>query len=261
MPRAFKLVEPTDVTMDMHTTNVAMGILSNSVFSDERIIHSPTIALPKGIEANKRMKMDGLKLLAKLPNEAIPVAFFDPQYRGVLDKLAYGNEGKRRGQRRCALEQMDEQTIADFIKGIDRALMPSGHLFLWMDKFHLCNGFREWLDGTELDVVDLVSWDKGRIGMGYRTRRTTEYCIVLQKQPRRAKGVWRIHNIPDTWHEKTIANGKGHPHKKPIELQGELLAAVTNEGDMVLDPAAGDFTVLEAARIRGRNFIGCDLNG
>jgi len=85
---------------------------------------------------------------------------------------------------------------------------------------------------------------------------------VLQKQPRKAKGVWKIHTIPDTWLEKAAGNrGNGHPHKKPVALQAELIAAVSNAGDTVLDPAAGDFTVLEAAKRRGRNFIGCDLNG
>jgi len=231
-----------------------------NVFSGVRTVQSPRIAVPRGLKLDARMKMDGLKMLGKLPAGSIPVAFFDPQYRGVLDKLSYGNEGKARGKRRCALKQMNAQTIAEFIKRIDAALIPGGHLFLWVDKFHLCNGFREWFGGTGLDVVDLVNWDKGKIGMGYRTRRATEYCIVLQKQPRKAKGVWKIHNIPDTWREKA-SGGNGHPHKKPVDLQGELIAAVSNEGDIVIDPAAGDFTVLEAAKLRGRHFIGCDLNG
>ena len=95
--------------------------------------------------------------------------------------------------------------------------------------------------------------------MGYRSRCKTEYCVVLQKQPRKAKGVWKTHNIPDTWREKVTSDG--HPHKKPIKLQAELLAAVSNEGDIVIDPAAGDFTVMTAANNRHRNFLGCDLNG
>jgi len=233
-----------------------------NVFSGIRSVQSPRFAVPRGLKLNARLKMDGLKLLAKLPAESIPVAFFDPQYRGILDKMSYGNEGKGRSQRRCALQQMSEATIAEFIKRIDAALLPSGHLFLWLDKFHLCNGFRAWFDGSNLDVVDLINWDKGRIGMGYRSRRTTEYCLVLQKSPRKAKGVWKIHTIPDTWREKARnGNGNGHPHKKPVDLQAELIAAVSNAGDIVLDPAAGDFSVLEAAMQRGRNFIGCDLNG
>ena len=45
---------------------------------------------------------------------------------------------------------MTEATISHFVRGIDRALIPSGHLFLWVDKFHLCQGVRPWLNGTSL---------------------------------------------------------------------------------------------------------------
>ncbi|MCY4466304.1 MAG: DNA methyltransferase [Chloroflexi bacterium] len=201
--------------------------------------------------------MDGLHFLSLLPPDSIPVAFFDPQYRGVLDKLSYGNEGKSRGKRRSALLQMSEKIIAKFLQGIDRALIPSGHLFLWMDKFHLCQGFTHWLAGTRLDVVDMIVWDKGRMGMGYRTRRQSEYCIVLQKQPRRAKGVWKLHNIPDVWQEKKPSNG--FAHSKPVELQARLIAAVSDEGDMIMDPAAGSFSVMRASLDVGREFLGCDI--
>ena len=203
--------------------------------------------------------MDGLVFLSLLPEATIPVAFLDPQYRGVLEKLKYGNEGELRGKRRASLIQMSEETIVDFIRGIDRALLPSGHLFLWIDKFHLCQDFHGWFDGTGLEVVDLVTWDKGTFGMGYRTRRRAEYCVVLQKKPRRAKGVWKVHNITDIVLEKV--DRKAHPHAKPVELQAALMSAVSNESDFVIDPAAGAFTVLEAARRCGRRFLGCDIEG
>ena len=251
MPRKAKqLVEPIDTTMDT---------LTAAVFSAQRTVHAPPLALPDALKPNVRLKMDGLEFLSALPADAIPVAFLDPQYRGVLEKLSYGNEGKDRGKRRCAMEQMTDATIGRFVRGIDRALIPSGHLFLWVDKFHLCQGVRSWFDGTSLDIVDLVTWDKGTFGMGYRTRRRAEYCVVLQKQPRKAKGVWKIHNIPDVLQEQV--SRRNHPHTKPVDLQGELMAAVSHEGDFVIDPAAGSFSVLQAARNRRRTFLGCDLNG
>ena len=37
------------------------------------------------------------------------------------------------------------------------------------------------------------------------------------------------------------------------------IGAVTEPGDLVVDPAAGSFAVMHAARQLGRNFIGCDL--
>ena len=230
-----------------------------SVFSQERPLEAPALAVPSGLHLNARMKMDGLAFLRKLPAGSVPVAFFDPQYRGVLDKLRYGNEGAKRCRARCALTQMSEAIIGEFIRGIDAALMPGGHAFLWMDKFHLCSGFSDWLAGTRLAVVDLLTWDKGRMGMGYRTRRQCEYLVVLQKEPRRAKGVWTAHAIPDVVLEK--AERGGHPHAKPVELQGQLLCAVSNPGDVVIDPAAGGFSVLEACERHERNFLGCDLNG
>lgn len=230
-----------------------------TVYSNHRTVHAPLLALPKALKPNARLKMDGIEFLSKLPPDAIPVAFLDPQYRGVLEKLSYGNEGRSRGKRRCALKQMSEKTIGNFVRGIDRALMPSGHLFLWVDKFHLCQGVRPWLDGTALDIVDLVTWDKDTFGMGYRTRRRAEYCVVLQKQPRKAKGVWKIHTITDVTRERV--SQREHPHAKPVDLQSELLAAVSHEGDFVIDPAAGSFSVLQAALNRQRNFLGCDLNG
>ena len=232
---------------------------SASVFDGDRGPKAPRVALPKGLKLNARLKMDGLKFLAMLPADSIPVAFLDPQYRGVLDKLAYGNEGRSRGRARCALKQMPEETIGRFVRGCANALMPSGHLFLWMDKFHLCTGFSGWLDDTPLEVVDMLTWNKDRLGMGYRTRRMSEHLVVLQKRPKRAKGVWRNRRIPDVWLEKAPKNG--HAHAKPVGLQGELLAAVSDAGDLVVDPTAGSFSVLEACRLQGRNFLGCDRNG
>ncbi|HWR24149.1 MAG TPA: site-specific DNA-methyltransferase [Feifaniaceae bacterium] len=199
---------------------------------------------------------DGLFLLGEIQGESISAAFFDPQYRGVLDKLSYGNEGVSRGMRRAKLPQMREPLIRDFLSEFDRVLKKSGHLFLWVDKFHLCEGIPCWMADTKLEIVDMIVWDKGRIGMGYRTRRTAEYLMVLQKRPKRAKGVWRDHALPDVWREPAP---KGHPHAKPIGLQTRLIQAVTEEGDWVLDPTAGGYSVLTACNAAGRNFIGGDI--
>ena len=164
--------------------NESMDPVPANVFSTQRRVDSPSISLPKGFAFNKRMKMGGIEFLSKIPQASVPIAFFDPQYRGVLDKLGYGNEGKKRGQRRCSLPQMSEKIIKDFIRGIASALIPTGHLFLWLDKYHLCTGIQKWINGSKLETVDLLIWDKNRMGMGYRSRKISEYLIVLQKPPR-----------------------------------------------------------------------------
>ena len=229
-----------------------------SVFSSVRQLDQPPLTLPTGLAFNRRLRMEGLEFLGLLPSGAFPVAFLDPQYRGVLDHLAYGNEGVKRGAARAGLPQMTDE-IPAFILEIDRCLMPSGHLFLWTDKYHLCTGFRAWLEGTSLEIVDMVTWHKQRIGMGYRTRRASEHLIVLQKAPRKAKGVWKVHTIPDVWSEAVGKRDRVHP--KPVGLQSALIEAVSNPGDVVIDPAAGSFSVMEACKQKGRTFLGCDING
>ena len=92
--------------------------------------------------------------------------------------------------------------------------------------------------------------------MGYRSRRRSEYLLVLQKRPIKAKGCWLIHSIPDVWQEKTP---KMHPHSKSICLQAALIEATTQNNDYVLDPASGGYSVFSACMKTGRNFIGEDI--
>lgn len=231
----------------------------NSVFSKVRTLKAPSFKLPPPLRLNQKMKMEGVKFLKLIPDNVVSVVFFDPQFRGVYDKLKYGNESTSRNSIRVSLPQMPEKSIMQFTQEISRILIPSGHMFMWMDKFHLCSDFRNWIEGNNLSVVDMLTWDKGRIGLGYRTRHKSEFCVIIQKEPRRAKGVWMLRNIPDVWQEKIVQ--KKHPHQKPVLLQSELIEAVSSEGDIIVDPAAGSYSVLEACKMKGRNFLGCDIGG
>lgn len=234
----------------------------SSVFLNRRILKMPcglNIFKNKPYAFNKKHSIDGITLLENLKNGSIPVVFFDPQYRGILDKMNYGNEGEEgsRQKARCDLFQMSDDLITNFMKEINRCLMPSGHLFLWIDKFHLCQGIANWIRNTDLSIVDMIVWDKQKMGMGYRTRKQSEYLLVLQKEPVKAKGIWQIRNIRDVWSEKI--NDKKHPHQKPINLQRALINAVSNEGDVIVDPCAGSFSVMTASIEEGRVFLGTDL--
>jgi site-specific DNA-methyltransferase (adenine-specific) len=228
-----------------------------SVFGSSRELEQPQVNIPHGFTLDERNEADGLAMLRLLETDGFPLCIFDPQYRGVLDRQKYGNEGSRQ-QERSTLPQMDEKQIISFIKEIYRALMPSGHLLLWVDKYHLCMGVAQWFTETQLSIVDLIVWNKKRMGMGYRTRRQSEYCLVLQKLPLRAKGVWGSHSIPDIWDEKI---NNAFTHSKPLDLQINLIEALTNVNDIVIDPAAGSFSVLAACKRTNRRFLGCDIRG
>jgi site-specific DNA-methyltransferase (adenine-specific) len=244
----------SELAVDAETVSARRN--KRNVFSGERLLEQPDLDLPPSFKRDVRNQSDGLAFLETLPPASFPLCIFDPQYRGVLDRQKYGNEGARQKDR-ARLEQMDDDLIGGFIKMIDRALIGSGHLLLWLDKYHLCTGVSSWIGRTDLETVDLIVWNKMRIGMGYRTRRTSEYLLVLQKKPLRAKGVWKAHDIPDVWNEKLKHRGG---HAKPVGLQSRLIDCLTNPGDTVIDPAAGTYSVLEACKATDRRFLGCDLN-
>lgn len=71
---------------------------------------------------NTKNEGNGMTLMSSINDESVSVAFFDPQYRGILDQLQYGNEGEKRGKERCSLPQMSNQTIISFIQEINRTL-------------------------------------------------------------------------------------------------------------------------------------------
>jgi site-specific DNA-methyltransferase (adenine-specific) len=225
-----------------------------------------------GVWMDRQNVEDGLLMLKALDAKSVRVAFFDPQHRPLMDKMRYGNEGARMSAR-SALPQMPTTVVYDFVCEIARVLRPSGYLFLWVDKFALVQGT---FNNPLLSSVDLITWEKSRIGMGYRTRRKSDYLLAMQRPPLAARATWRTKPmIPDVWtnereaaarlyyskEERTILKKPEglHPHAKPEGLQRRIIEATTRRGDVVVDPAAGGYSVMRSALAAGRHFLGCDL--
>jgi site-specific DNA-methyltransferase (adenine-specific) len=207
------------------------------------------------LNRNIAQRGDALTLLRALPDGCAPLVWFDPQHRGVLDHLKFGNEGARQ-RGRAQLPAMSEDYIDEVCGEIARVLRPSGYCMRWMDTHNLCEGLHLRVR-AHIQPVDLIAWDSLRIGMGKRSRRRGDYLLVLQKPPIKAGATWRDHGIPSRWSEKI--DRKLHPHMKPIGLIARLIVATTEPGELVVDPAAGSFTVMHAAHQLGREFVGCDL--
>ena len=207
---------------------------------------------------NARQRMGAATMLDAVRSSTATLAVFDPQYRGVLDKQKYGNEGQRQ-QGRAALPQMSYSDIRHILDELTRVLKPSGHVMLWCDKFTVAEGHHLKWTPPGLQRVDLLAWNKVRQGMGKRLRCRIEYLIVMQKPPTKVKPMWTNRHLDDFWMES--ADISGHVHAKPIRLTQELIKQVTKRGDLVIDPCAGGYGVLEACRATGREFLGCDLIG
>lgn len=67
---------------------------------------------------NRPLEICGLELLNQLPDQSIDLAFFDPQYRGVLNKMRYGNEGERQKRRSTLIQKKKKKSFLLFAGSI-----------------------------------------------------------------------------------------------------------------------------------------------
>ena len=77
-------------------------------------------------------------------------------------------------------------------------------------------------------------------------------CNPMGKNP---SDVWEIPNVKHNHVEKT-----GHPAQYPVELVERLVLALTNEGDVVLDPYMGSGSTAVAALMHGRRSRGAETD-
>jgi site-specific DNA-methyltransferase (adenine-specific) len=206
----------------------------------------------------------GLALLRGTRDSCSPLAFWDPQYDELLRKLAYGNRGVNRGKRRHKLPLMSPELIKAIDQELVRVVMPSGYVMRWIDEFGLLNGLFK-IDG--LEHVGVIHWDKGLPGTGGRVQPVGGSLIGARSKKRR-RGVrgkdfpvkWKTKPMFSAVHHETVRYPRSqHVHKKPVGLVAELIRAITEPGDIVIDPAAGDFTTMHAALGCHRRFLGTDL--
>ena len=67
--------------------------------------------------------------------------------------------------------------------------------------------------------------------------------------------VWNIPLVSGNSHERTE-----HPAQYPEKLIERIIKAVTNKGDIILDPFMGSGTTAVVAKRLNRDFVGYELN-
>ena len=258
------MAEPAKVLPDNKCSPAKRRLLQPS----DAASAAPGLAAPAPAQYT-RLQMDGTAFLCRCcPRHSIPVAFLDPQYRGVLDKLAYGNEGAdaRTGAQRISDADGRKRLSPSLCAGIDRALIS-----FWAS---LSCGWTSSISAKDFTgmarlIRALEVVDYGRLGQrtawAWAIARGGRASIASSCKSSRAapKAFGQLHNIPDVWRDEECRKSEGASRiASRVALQAELIRAVSNQGDgRVIDPAAGSFSVMEAARARARQFIGCDLEG
>lgn len=201
---------------------------------------------------NTKQSGEALELLTNLENNSVSLVFFDPQYEPVRQVLRTNYP---------LYSQIDYQ-ILRILEQIERILRPSSFCLLWVNKTLLGNDrIPLWLLKTpSLKIVDFLVWHKkNTLGLGSWLRSNAEFCFLIQKYPQSGK-LFKNRSFGNVWEEAVLPPSKRkHPHQKPKELIKALITATTNAGDLIIDPCAGSFIVLEVCQELKREFLGCDL--
>lgn len=115
-----------------------------------------------------------------------------------------------------------------------------------------------------LGVTKVWRWTKERMQEAY------DKGLVVQTKPGRIPQLKRYLDeraglpLGDVWTDIPPLNSQaaerlGYPTQKPLALLERLIALMTDEGDVVLDPFCGCGTTVDAAQKLGRSWIGVDI--
>lgn len=226
-----------------------------------------------------------LELLKKIPDESITLVVSSPPY----------NIGKEYEKKSHLDEYLDSQR--QVLKECARILNPMGSIF-WQIGSYVNDGVHIPLDIRFFPIFEELCFvPRNRIiwirphGLHARNRFSCRHETILwftksdnyifnldpirvpQKYPNKKswigpnKGkltcnpigknpgdVWAFRNVKHNHEEQTI-----HPCQFPEDLIERIVLAVTNLGDVVLDPYMGSGTVAVVAKKLGRNFLGAEL--
>ncbi len=102
-------------------------------------------------------------------------------------------------------------------------------------------------------------WDKTEAVRPFlgRFRAQCEYVVWGSRGGRPPRE--DIGTLPGVCRAGVNSRGKLHTAGKPLEVMKELVRIVPS-GGVVLDPFAGSGTTLLAAKVTGRQYLGCELN-
>ncbi|MCE8167184.1 MAG: site-specific DNA-methyltransferase [Candidatus Moeniiplasma glomeromycotorum] len=195
---------------------------------------------------------EALELLTSLTENSVSLIFLDPQYQPARQVLPTN----------YPLYSQSDYQILRILEQVERVLKPSAFCLLWVNKTLLGNDrITLWLLKTPtLKIVDFLVWHKkNSLGLGVWLRSNAEFCFLIQKFPTNGK-LFKNRSFGNVWEEPVIPNHqRKHPHQKPKRLIKALIEATTEKGELIVDPCAGSFVVLEVCQELEREFMGCDL--
>lgn len=192
---------------------------------------------------------DCMESVKKLPPASVDMVLMDPPY-STPTVASFG----RQVCKRLSDLAIQEHYFGALKPEIERVLKPDGPLMIFCDDIYyavLVGLFYDWKQ------INLLVWDKRKIGMGKPFRRRHECLFYANRGTPLITG--EMSHIP-TILEYPLTK-EHHGAEKPVGLCEQMIRELTPLGGTVLDLFMGSGTTGVAALRSGRNFIGCELDG
>jgi len=220
---------------------------------------------------------DCIQLLPLMPEAAIDMIFADPPYflsnGGITchaGKMVSVNKGKWDRSRGF---HGNYSFTRDWLRACQRVLKPNGTIWI-SGTSHIIHIVGCCLDELGYKILNDITWVKPNpppnLSCRYFTHATEtviwagrdrkcrhKFNYALMKRLNRGKqmtSVWRI----DAPRRDEKIFGK-HPTQKPLALLERIIAAASDEDDLVLDPFSGSGTSGIAAARMNRRSVGLEL--
>lgn len=228
---------------------------------------------------NKIHRGDAVKLLKKIPDNSIDLAFADPPYNLEKSYTYYNDK-----QRNIDYIEWCNSWLREYV----RVLKPNGSLYIvnlpkwaiyhaqFLNKFLF---FQNWI------VWDAVSEPRGKImpahyALLFYTKHPTEFTFNYNKlrevdspefclrlsciKKRKENGVDPKVDLTDIWWDihriKHKRDRDIHPCQLPKKLLERIILLSSNPGDIVLDALCGTGTTPLMAKKLERKYIGIDID-
>lgn len=201
-------------------------------------------ALPASPPRNTVLQGDCIAVMASLPKASVDLVLTDPPY--------LVNYRDRAGR------SIANDRNADWVNPAFREmawLMKDESFCVSFYGWHLVDTFMAaWRAAGLVPVGHLVFPKRYRSSVGaFEARHEQAYVLAKGRRPRVARP------IPDVlpW---AYTGNRLHPTQKPVEALTPIIGALTEPGQLVLDPFCGSGSTLVAARRLGRDCLGIELD-
>ena len=196
---------------------------------------------------------DCLELMKDIPDKSIDMIITDPPYSTPVIT------GFGRKQVKNVADLSIQETYMKTLKSeFERILKPEAPVFIFCDDRYYPSIYRAFYDWKN---VQMLIWDKGKIGMGKPFRKRHELLIYANRE---SIDYYRTENIT---HYPTVLNysvvsehERVHPAQKPVKLLQDLIIGFSKDGDTILDCFMGSGSTGVACINTNRNFIGIELD-